>query len=253
MYPSAGALERIGPDWDWIWIDAQHGDLDFRDVANLVRVTTLIGKPALVRVPSQDSGWVGKCLDAGAAGVIVPMIESLAEAKAMIQAAKFPPLGNRSYGGRRIIDFAGRSYYKTANTDTVLILQLESNEAVALADQIAALDGADGFFLGPDDLFIRDGQDVDTAKTLQTIGKQAQIVANACRKHGKINVGHGVNDATLAMAKEFGYKLVVGGGDVGFLAGGSKSAAQKIQGFFKPGPASAPAPASGAKAPGSLY
>jgi len=90
MYPSAGALERIGPDWDWIWIDAQHGDLDFRDAANLVRVTTLIGRPGLVRVPAQDPGWVGKLLDAGAAGIIVPMVESVAEAKAMVRAA--PPL-----------------------------------------------------------------------------------------------------------------------------------------------------------------
>jgi 4-hydroxy-2-oxoheptanedioate aldolase len=256
MYPSVGALERMGSDWDWIWIDAQHGDLDYRDSVNLVRVTTLIGRPGLVRIPSQDPGWVGKLLDAGAAGIIVPMVESVQEAKLMIAAAKFPPLGNRSYGGRRVIDFQGRAYYKTANQDTALIIQLESNEAVALADEIAAVEGVDGLFLGPDDLFIRDGKDVDIAKTPETIGKQHKIVAAACRKHGKLLLGHGVNDATLGMAKEYGYNLVVGGGDVGFLAGGSKTAAQKMHSFFKTSPGAAPSapPVSGAgKAPGSLY
>jgi 4-hydroxy-2-oxoheptanedioate aldolase len=252
MYPSTGALERIGGDWDWIWIDCQHGDIDWREAANLLRVTTVINRPGVVRIPSHDAGWVGKLLDAGAAGVIIPMVESVAEAKAMIQAAKFPPMGNRSYGGRRIIDFMGRSYYKTANRDTLLIIQLESNEAVARADEIAALDGVDGLFLGPDDLFLRDNQDVDTAKTEQTIGKQYQMVTDACRKHGKIQIGHGVNDATLAMAKQYGYQMVIGGGDVGFLAGASKAAAQKMHSFFKTDPA-APVTAPAAKAPGSIY
>jgi len=233
MYPSAGALERIGPDWDWIWIDAQHGDLDFRDAANLVRVTTLIGRPGLVRVPAQDPGWVGKLLDAGAAGIIVPMVESVAEAKAMVRAAKFPPLGNRSYGGRRVIDFLGRGYYRSANRDTVLILQVESNEAVGLADELAALDGVDGLFLGPEDLFIREGTDVDTAKTRETLGRQNRMIAAACQRHGKLNVGHGVSEDTLAIAKECSFRLVVGGGDVGFLAGGSKSASKKVRDYFK--------------------
>jgi 4-hydroxy-2-oxoheptanedioate aldolase len=256
MYPSVGALERIGPDWDWIWIDAQHGDMDYRESVNLVRVTTLIGCPGVVRIPSHDPGWVGKLLDAGAAGIIVPMVENVQEAKAMIAAAKFPPLGNRSYGGRRVVDFQGRGYYKTANQDTVLIIQLESNEAVAQADEIASTAGVDGLFLGPDDLFIRDGKDVDMAKTPETIGKQHKTVAAACRKHGKLLVGHGVNDATLGMAKEYGYDMVIGGGDVTFLAGGSKTASQKMHSFFKPSPDSVPGapPVKGTgKAPGSLY
>ena len=231
-YPSTGALERIGPDWDWIWLDAQHGDLDFREAADLVRVCDLIHRPALVRVPAQDPGWISKILDAGAAGVIVPMIESIQEAKAMIMAAKFPPLGNRSYGGRRVIDRAGRGYYRSANRDTLLVLQLESNEAVAQAASLAALDGVDGLFLGPDDLMIRQGADVDAPKNRESIGRQSREVAENCRKFDKLVVGLGVSDAGMAIAKEDGYNLIVGGGDVGFLAGGSKAAAQKLRSYF---------------------
>lgn len=231
-YASPGALERIGPDWDWIWIDAQHGDLDFRETAQLLRVADLIKRPALVRVPSQDSGWIGKALDAGAAGVIVPMVESVQEAKAMVTAAKFPPQGNRSYGGRRAVDRCGRGYYKTANRDTLLILQLESNEAVTLSDSLAAMEGVDGLFLGPDDLMIRSGLDVDTPKNQETIGRQSSAVGESCRKYGKLIVGIGASDGAMSMAVEHGYNLVVGGGDVGFLAGGSSAAAQKIRGYF---------------------
>jgi 4-hydroxy-2-oxoheptanedioate aldolase len=156
-----GALERIGLDWDRIWIDAQHGDIDVCETAGLIRTADLIGRPALVRIPAIDSAWVGQALDFDAAGVIVPMIESIEEARAMVRAAKFPPLGNRSFGGRRVIDRMGRGFYRTANTDTVLILQVESSNAVALAEGFAALDGVDGLFPGPDDHAIRDGRDID--------------------------------------------------------------------------------------------
>jgi len=232
MYPSPGVIERIGPNWDWIWIDAQHGDLDYRETVTLIRAANLIGKPVLVRPPGQDTGWISRVLDAGAAGVIVPMIESLEEAKAMIQAAKFPPEGNRSYGGRRIIDLLGRTYYKTANRDTVLILQLESDDAVAKAEQLAALEGVDGLFLGPDDLLIRSGQEVETPKNPETIGRQNKAVADACQKYEKLGAGIGVAGPMMQMAKDYGFDLIVGGGDVPFLVGGSKKSADEIRAFF---------------------
>jgi len=233
MYPSVGALERTGVDWDWIWMDAQHGDLDFRDVMNLIRAAHVIERPSLVRVPAHDAAWIGKALDGGASGVIVPLVESVVEAQAMVRAAKFPPLGNRSYGGRRVVDFLGRSYYATANRDTLLILQVESNEMVANVDEIAALEGVDGIFLGPDDLLIRAGQDVDTPKNPAVLGRQYQLVVEACRRHGKLSMGHGISDVSLSMAREYGFDLVIGGGDVVFLANGSKSAAQKLRSFLQ--------------------
>jgi 4-hydroxy-2-oxoheptanedioate aldolase len=232
VYPSVGAMERIGPDWDWIWIDAQHGDIDIGEAASLVRTAELIGRPALVRIPAQDPAWVGKMLDFGAAGVIVPMIESLEQASAMIQAAKFPPLGNRSFGGRRVIDRMGRGFYRSANTDTLLILQTESSHAVALAEKIAALDGVDGLFPGPDDQAIRDGRDVDAPKDRETIGNQTRAVAEACRRQGKLSVGLALNDKAMEMARDFGYRLIACGSDVGFLTAESKAAAQKARAFF---------------------
>lgn len=232
MYPSVGALERIGPDWDWIWLDAQHGDLDYRDVMSLIRAANLIGRPVLVRVPAHDAAWIGKVLDGGAAGVIIPMVESVAEAQALVRAAKFPPLGNRSYGGRRIIDCLGRGYYRTANQDTLLILQVESKEMVAKVGELVAIEGVDGIFLGPDDLLVRDGQDVDTPKNPASLGKQYETVVEACRRHGKLSMGHATTDASQAMARQYGYDLVIGGGDVAFLASGSKTAVGKLRAYL---------------------
>jgi len=247
MYPSVGALERVGGDWDWIWLDAQHGDLDFRDVMNLLRAAHLIDRPALVRVPAHDTSWMGKVLDGGAAGIIVPMVESVKEARAMVTAAKFPPLGNRSYGGRRVVDFLGRGYYATANRDTLLIVQVESPEAVAIVDELAAIEGIDGIFLGPDDLLLREGQDVDTPKNPGTLGRQYQAVVDGCRRHGKLCLGHGVTEISQGMAREYGFNLIIGAGDVNILASGSRSSAQKLRQFLKNAPLQpAAAPAHGA-------
>ncbi len=236
VHPHVGALERIGPDWDWFWIDAQHGDLDFRDAVNMVRATDLIARPGLVRAPGQDPSWVSKILDAGAAGVIVPMIESVAEAQAMVRAAKFPPVGNRSYGGLRVSERLGLNYYKSANRDTLLILQVESDEAVALADELAAIEGVDGLFLGPDDLAIRAGREVTAPKNLETCGRQSLRVAESCRRHGKLSIGIGASEAGMEMAKLHGHPLIVGGSDAGFLSAGSKAATERMRAYFNTPP-----------------
>ena len=232
--PAPGILERIGADWDWIWIDGQHGNMDYREAADLVRSSNQIGRPGLVRIPLEDLSWVGKMLDAGAAGIIAPMVETLDQAKALVRAAKFPPSGNRSYGGRRVIDRLGRGYYRSANQETALILQVESNEAVGLADEMAALEGVDGLFLGPDDLTIRLGLPVESPRSPESIGRQCQTMVDSCRRHGKLSVvSIGLSDDAMAMAKNYRFDLIAGGSDAFFLTAGSKSYAEKWRNLFK--------------------
>src|SRR6185436_15114752 len=146
MYPSPGVIERIGPEWDWIWIDSQHGELDSRDVLAVVRACELVNRPAIVRVAGHEFGPIGLALDTNAAGVIVPCVDTPEQAKAIVDAAKFPPLGKRSYGGRRAIDLQGRSYSDHANQSVLLICQIESPQAIENADAIAAIDGVDALF-----------------------------------------------------------------------------------------------------------
>jgi len=229
MYPSPGVMERLGPDWDFAWIDAQHGQLGYTDVLNLVRACDLTKTAALVRVPWLEAGAIGQALDTAAAGVIVPCIDSVEEAKQAVAAAKFPPLGRRSYGGRRPIDFSGRTYSDTANTDQLLILQIESPAAVEAADAIAAIDGVDALMIGPDDLLLRRGQSMTAPRSPELLEKDMRTIANAAHRHGKLVMGVGVGAQMFSLSVECGYNLIVAGGDVPFLATASKAASSEAR------------------------
>ncbi len=246
MYPSPGVIERIGPDWDWIWIDGQHGQLGYSDVMQLVRAADLVKRPAFVRVPGHEAGTIGMTLDTGAAGVIVPCVDTVEQAKALVTAAKFPPLGNRSYGGRRPIDLLGRVYSHTANDDTILLLQIESPQAVENADAIAALPGVDGLFLGPDDILLRRGAKMDAPRSKEMLTPDMEAVIRACRKHGKFAVMVGFGNEMLTHCAQMGFHLIVSGGDVPFLATSSKKAADEARAALKSvAPMGAPTTGSG--------
>jgi 4-hydroxy-2-oxoheptanedioate aldolase len=224
MYPSPGVIERIGPEWDWIWIDGQHGEMGYEQVFGLVRACDLIARPAVVRVAGHEFGPIGKALDMGAAAVIAPCVDTPDQARLVVDAAKFPPLGRRSYGGRRPIDFQGRGYSDTANTDTLLIAQIESPQAIENVDAIAATPGVDALFLGPDDLMLRRGFSMTSPKSKETLGKDMETVAAACRRHNKVGVMVGVGEEMLRLCLSMGFGMIAGGGDVMFLVGGSKQA-----------------------------
>ena len=248
MYPSPGAIERIGGDWDWIWIDGQHGQQSYESTMACVRACHLIGRAAIPRVASHEPGAIGQVLDMGAAGVIVPVVNTVEEARLLVRAAKFPPLGQRSYGGRRPIDLWGRGYSDTANDDTLLIVQIESPEAVENAEAIAAIPGVDALFLGPDDILLRRGVPPLAPRTRENLGPDMEAVARACRNQGKASVCVGIGRDPLRLCLEVGYSMIVAGGDVPFLANTSKSASQEARTFLKdvavPPSATADRPAS---------
>jgi 4-hydroxy-2-oxoheptanedioate aldolase len=233
MYPSPGVVERIGADWDWIWIDGQHGELAYTDIISLVRACDLIQRPAFVRVPGHEFGLIGLALDTAPAGLIVPCVDTVEQARAVVRAAKFPPLGGRSYGGRRPIDRVGRTYSDNANHETLLICQIESPEATENADSIAAVDGVDALFLGPDDVMLRRGFSMTTPRSKDTLGKDFEAVITACRNHGKFGVSVGIGKEMLGLCLALGYHLIVAGGDVPFLANGSRQAATEARELIK--------------------
>jgi len=76
MYPASGMIERVGCDWDWVWIDGQHGELGYTDILSAVRACNLIKKPTIVRVAGHEAGEIGKALDTAADGVMVPMVQN---------------------------------------------------------------------------------------------------------------------------------------------------------------------------------
>jgi 4-hydroxy-2-oxoheptanedioate aldolase len=223
-YPEPGIIERIGADWDWIWLDGQHGELAGYDVVlAMIRACDLVGRSAYYRVPGHEPSWMGLALDAGATGIIVPQIDSAEEATLCVRATKFPPVGNRSYGARRIIDRTSKGYNQTANTETKLICQIESPGALEAVEEIAAVPGVDGLFLGPNDMLLRLGEENMTgAARTELLQSSFEKVAAACRRHGKESYCLGFDPALFELAVKLQYDAIVVGGDAGFLAESSK-------------------------------
>ena len=133
---------------EWIGIDIQHGDLDIGDVAPLARVSPV---PVLVRLASHDEAQLARVLDAGVDGVIVPAVESAAQAEALVRAAYFPPRGRRSAGLARV-SLLGR------RDQPLLLPMVETRAGLDHLDDILGVDGVDGIFLGPYDLALSLGQ-----------------------------------------------------------------------------------------------
>jgi 4-hydroxy-2-oxoheptanedioate aldolase len=131
---------------DWIGLDLQHGDLGLGDVIPLLRVAEAAGVAVFARMPSHAGDAIGKVVDAGVNGVIVPGVESAADAAALVRATRLPPLGGRSTG-------AGRTSLGLAvGTEPLLLPMVETAAGLEVAGEIVGVDGVDGIFVGPYDL-----------------------------------------------------------------------------------------------------
>jgi 4-hydroxy-2-oxoheptanedioate aldolase len=228
-YPASGIIERIGKDWDWLWIDGQHGTLDYHDIIAAVRACDLIGKTSIVRVPGHDQGVIGKTLDMACTGIMVPLVDTPQQAHDIVQAVKFPSIGSRSFGGRRPIDFYGRRYSHSDMAQPLLVCQIETQTGVDNADRIASIDGVDVLFFGPDDLAMRMGMDMDKPFPPGCFDNALKIVADAARKHSKLAGSVFTTPKSLTAAMELGYSLIVGGSDVAFLATGSSDKSKLLR------------------------
>ena len=230
MYPNPNCIESMARGWDWVWIDGQHGQLDYATILRAVQVAQGAGIPTIIRVASHEPGLIGMALDTGTEGLMIPMVDTPEQAGEIVKDACFPPLGNRSYGGRRVIDVGGRDYYKTANNDLLLVAQIETLEAVSRAEKIAAVEGIDALFFGPDDMKMRLGLPIDTPiNESEELAKAMQTVATAARNAGKITGCVTASAESLRMALSEGYRLLVGGADIAFLRTASASKLEELR------------------------
>ncbi len=150
---AARVLVRMG--WDWLTVDMEHQPIDWSQAANLFGAIADAGGIPLCRVPEGTHFFIKRALDAGAWGVVVPMVNTVEQAKAAIAAAKYPPVGTRSVGGGMHslnFDASSGDYYARANDEILVILQTESPQGVDNAEAIYSLPGVDAIFVGPNDL-----------------------------------------------------------------------------------------------------
>ena len=153
--PSALTTEALGrAGFDWVLIDMQHGCMDYETALDMIRAADLGGATPIVRTPWNEPGIIGRVLDAGALGVLVPMIQTQADAKRAADACLYPPAGRRSFGPMRVGLRDGPGYAADANARVLVIPMIETAEALGEVDAIARTPGVDALFVGPFDLSI---------------------------------------------------------------------------------------------------
>lgn len=179
----------VSAGFEAVLLDMQHGTVDFDAAARGVAHLAARGCPTFVRVPVGGFAIASKLLDAGAAAIVAPMINSVEDAKTLVEFCKFPPLGGRSWGPGRALAYSGldpAAYFRGANDLHVALAMIETKRALAALDDILAVPGLDGVLIGPSDLSIglTDGAVVDAGH--ESVDRALDAVAAACRKHGKI-------------------------------------------------------------------
>ncbi|MGH6689326.1 MAG: HpcH/HpaI aldolase family protein [Gammaproteobacteria bacterium] len=145
-------IDQLGPlGPTGIWLEGEHGAVDYADLGNLTRACDLWGMTSVVRVMDNDYATIYRTLDRGAQGIVVPHVNTRAEAEAVVEAAKFAPLGKRGMFTSRQ-GFGVGDYLKTANDQSLLIVLIEDIVAVKSLDEILRVDHIDVFFVAPNDL-----------------------------------------------------------------------------------------------------
>ena len=145
-------IDQLGTlDVDGIWLEGEHGAVDYADLGNLTRACDLWGKTSVVRVMDNDYATIYRTLDRGAQGIVVPHVNTRAEAEALVEGAKFAPLGKRGMFTSRQ-GFGVGDYLKTANDQSVLMVLIEDIVGVKNLDEILKADHIDVFFVAPNDL-----------------------------------------------------------------------------------------------------
>lgn len=155
MIPGALTAEALGRGgFDWVLVDMQHGCMDYETALAMIRAIDLTPAAPIVRVPWNDPGIIGRVLDAGALGVVIPMIQTPDDARRAADACLYPPAGRRSFGPIRVGLRDGPRYFATANERVAVIPMIETAEALASVEEIAAVPGVDALLVGPFDLSV---------------------------------------------------------------------------------------------------
>ncbi|MGL4961611.1 MAG: HpcH/HpaI aldolase family protein [Inquilinus sp.] len=232
--------------YDSIGIDLQHGAVDYQAALSMLQAMRASQVVPLVRVPWLEPGIVMKALDAGAYGVICPMINTPEQAAELVSYVRYPPVGQRSFGPTRANFSAGANYATEANGEILAFAMVETAEAMANLDAIAATPGLNGIYVGPADLTFSlaggrlapafDREEPEMIEALRT------IVA-ACKRHGIRAALHCGTPDYAARAVQWGYDMTTVSNDVRLMAGAADAAVKRFRSLT--GGGLLPAPAKG--------
>lgn len=208
--------------WDSLTVDLQHGVVDYQAAVSMLTAISTTGTVPMTRVPWLDPAHLMKLLDAGAYGIICPMINSREDAEKLVAFTKYPPIGTRSFGPIRGLLYGGPDYPQNANDTIVVFAMIETRKGLDNLEDILATPGLDAVYVGPSDLSLALGcrptfDDVDPPAA-----EAIELIAAKAKEHGKIA---GIHNGTPKAALErigMGFQFVTISSDARLMASGSQ-------------------------------
>jgi 2-keto-3-deoxy-L-rhamnonate aldolase RhmA len=234
--PAVESIEAVLlADPDFVVVDLEHSTIGLETASTLIALARGAVR-VLVRVPDHAASTIQRVLDAGAHGVVVPHVDTVEQARAVVAAAHYPPAGGRGYSpnvrsGRWGADSLGLDRLQAANAEVLVVAQLESEMAVAAGVEIGEVPGVSAVFVGPADLAVSlgvapvDGDLTSLLRSLEQRCEQRDVVLATASNH---------DPATVAALHLRGYAAVVVGSDVGLLVGSSRAALRGLSGLAAP-------------------
>jgi len=228
--PSSYSAEIMANQgFDWLCVDTQHGAIDFNTAFPMLQAISTTPTIPFVRVPWNEPSIIMKYLDAGAYGIIVPMIETAADAERAAWAARYPPAGMRSSGPFRAGIYGGPGYQDGANDEILLAVMIETAKALENLEAIASVPGIDALYIGPSDLSQALGlgprYNADNPKHAETVTR----IRETCERHGIIP---GVHTNGAALTNRYireGFKMVLLTSDSACLSASAQAELKGIE------------------------
>ena len=241
---AAEAMAQVG--WDWLVVDVEHSPVGFETMVNCFRAVQLGGAVPMARIPWNETVWIQRTLDAGALGLVVPMVNTAEDARGVVSNMRYATKGQRSFGGSRIAAYIDGDYRTWTEENLAVIVMIETAQAVENAEAILGTEGVVGCFIGPNDLALSLG--VSPSETGPgTIHEEAiQAVLAAAKKTGKAAGKHCFTPAELTLRISQGFQFLALASDLRFMA---KAAREEFDAIDFTGAAAD----SAAEAKGSLY
>ena len=231
VIPSPLSAELMGrAGCDWICIDSQHGMIGFDQMLPMLQAVAATGTPAFVRVPWNQPADIMKALDAGAQGVIVPMVNSKQDASSAAGACRYPPQGYRSWGPTRAALQVSGYGTESANRAVVCMVMIETVEGMAALDEILAVPGIDGVFIGPNDLAVTHGMKPDATASAPEHRRLIETILQACVRRNLIAGIHCSGPDTAIRWREAGFRMLNVDNDSVLLRGGAARVLEAMRG-----------------------
>lgn len=226
---AAHLMANVG--FDWLTVELEHSPCSFETAADSYAVIAGAGCVPLARVPINSTENIKRVLDTGSWGVIVPMVNSKAEAEAVIDAARYSPIGKRSIGGQMHAAIFGTdtaTYYKKANDEVLVVLMAEHVDAIEQADEIMSVPGIDVVFIGPNDLTNSMGLPPVFESDDKRFTEALDHILKTAKKRGIAPGIHVADWEAAARMREKGFQFIAVSSETGLMLGKATEAARKL-------------------------